>query len=119
MSQPLNPIETILLDYKNGLSPAAICKRTGITEKNYALILKKHSLEFEGLKAMRKSKQKEKRKSDSGRHHDRPATVIESKNKITAEEKLKHLEALLEKEKKKNKDLESLLELAKDHLGKF
>ena len=109
----------ILLDYQMGLSPASICKKFDLSERNYGSIVKRHAVEFKKLRTMRSSKQKEKNNAARGKHQSVPSSLSVQKSKITPEEKIDHLESLLEREKKKNIELEELLRLVKERLGKL
>ena len=111
-------LKEILQDYINGMSPSSICRKFGLSERNYGSILKQYSAAFGEAKEARSMNQKMRRDLLKKNHSGAPVEEVKKK-KITANEKIAHLEKLLQIEQKKNQELESLLKVAKDHLGKF
>ena len=110
-------IQKVLICFKNGDSPAKICKEFGLSERNYCTILKKFPNQFEKAKNKRIMNQKKNKLKNI-------KPVLQSvprpkKTKITDEERIKILERKLELQKKENDELKCLLEVAKEHLGKF
>lgn len=111
----------VLVDYRNGLSPAKICYQYGLSEKNYRTILEKYSPAFKRVRRIREmhqAKARELMKKNRFKGNKVKSDGQRSK-KMTAEEKIKHLQRQLENERKKNQELETILEVAKEHLGKF
>jgi hypothetical protein len=110
--------QKIIRDYGRGISPAQLCRTYDLTEHTFYGILKKFPLKTKAAKAKALLVRKQKHKSGQLNQ-----TVIpkpeEKYPKISDAEKIAHLEKMLENEKKKNRELETLLEVAKDHLGKF
>lgn len=111
-------IRKVLICFKNGDSPAKICKEYGLSERNYFTILKKFPNQFEKAKNKRIMNQK-KKKDFTKRKPGLQAKAQPKQSKITAEDRIKILERKLELQQKENAELKGLLELAKEHLGKF
>lgn len=111
-------IDDLLNAYSSGLSPSKICISFGLSERGYFDIVKKYPV-FQKLKKIRKMNQKKKRNSLKINLHGEKVKEIKKTTAITPEEQLIQLQKRLEHEQKKNKDLEDLLKVAKEKLGKF
>ncbi len=116
-----NPLKLndVLLAYKNGDTTSRICITFGLSERRYYDLFKRHLVQFEPLKKMRHMNQKKKSKFQKTLHVGDKVKVTQNISKITSEEKIAQLEMRLEKERKKNQELETLLKVARDELGKF
>lgn len=113
-----NLIGDLLIAYRNGLSPSKICISFGLSERGYFDIIKKYP-SFQKSKKIRIMNQKKKRDSFKTNLHGNQVEESKKVKSITPEEKISHLQQKLEHEQKKNKELEELLKLAKEKLGKF
>lgn len=109
----------ILEPFKQGISPAKICQIVGMSETAYNRLLKRHPELFNKAKKLRLMNQKKKRNLVQTNLHGEKTDSQKNKTKITPEEKIRALEIRLAKEQKKNAELETLLEVAKEYLGKF
>lgn len=109
----------ILSAYREGTSPSTIAIRFGLSERNFKDIKSLFAQKFKQADRVRAMNQKKKREKLRTNLHGKRVNLPKAAPKATSEEKIKHLEKLLESEQKKNKELESLLAVAKEHLGKF
>lgn len=107
----------MLSAYRNGNSPASICRQFELSERNYGSILLKYRVEFAEARECRKMNQKRSRDKLKSSHAGDKVSPRPSK-KITPEDKIEHLESQLDHERNKNKELEELLRIAKEQLGK-
>lgn len=109
----------IISAFRNGATASRICIAFGLSERRYYELLKRHSEQFDAAKKKRLMNQKKKIKSIQQRHKGPTVDGAIPKKKISSDEKVAHLEKRLELERKKNEQLEELLKIAKEHLGKF
>lgn len=112
-------IDQILSLYQSGATSSRICLTFGLSERRYYELLKRHSVEFQSVKEIRLMAQKKKLSLLRDLHKGPKVDLVKTKERITANEKLAQLERRLEIERKKNLELEGLLKLAQEHLGKF
>lgn len=122
LTSNFNPLlaKKILSAYRNGISPSTICVRFGLSEKNFKDLKLKYADQFNKANKSRAMNQKKIRnRLKTNLHGKKVETSKTTAPKATDEDRIRHLESLIEAERKKNKELEALLKVAKDHLGKF
>lgn len=117
-TQPL-ALTQILSAYRNGLSTSRICRLFALSETRYYNLVKAHKNQFEAAKKMRLMNQKKKIKGVYQVHKGLKVKTVDTDKKITPDEKLERLENRLELERKKNEELERLLKVAQEQLGKL
>ena len=108
----------ILKAFAAGESPAKICIAYGLSERGYFDLIRKHPKGFLRAKKTRLMNQKKKREKAKTLKQGTPTDPVSKGPKMTTDEQIAKLERQLENERKKNKDLEKLLEIAKEFLGK-
>jgi hypothetical protein len=109
----------IIAAVSGGLSASKICVLFGLSETRYYELVRNHSKQFESAKQMRFMAQRKKLKDLKHRQQGPKVEIPKSSKKITSDEKVVHLEKRLEREKKRNEELERLLKIAQEHLGKL
>ena len=111
-------LSQILSMYRNGCRTSRICLTFGLSERRYYELVKRHAQEFERVKKKRLMNQKKKSKTIKELHQGEKVKTFSSSKKITPEERIAELERRLKNEQKKNQQLEALLEVANEFLGK-
>ena len=108
----------VMKSYSKGYPDSKICFEHGISGNNLYKILSKYPELKEKAMANRKKNQKKRKRSI----YDSIGTPVSEKvmdtKKMTDKEKIAHLESRLQNEKKRNKDLETLVKAVKEELGK-
>ena len=110
----------LLKPYSLGDSCWQICKTFMISESMFYTVINK----YPKLKTAARNKRNRnllKKKIEMVKKSKKPKVKLEKlkKEKLSPEEKIKQLEKLLKQEQSKNKEMTTLLEIAKEELGKY
>lgn len=102
----------------NGRTVHEICKDFGVSEAGYYALVKPFpSLRKVAKEKVRKRKQREKQQIEMNKKTTK-VNIPKRKKKRLPQERIKHLEDRLKREKQRNVELEKLLKIAKESLGK-
>lgn len=112
-------VKKLLLDYSNGEPAHQICKAFALSESNFYFIISKFPKLYVAAKKKRKKMILKKKKLLMKNKFNGPKVKVPKKIRSSSAEKIKQLEERLKRERDKNKELEELLRIAKDELGKY
>jgi len=109
----------MIAEFGNGMTIHQICRKFGVSETSYYMLVKPYpELRKIAKEKVIKRKKLEKQKIEMAKKVTK-VDIPKKEKRRTDKERIKHLEDRLKRERKKNLDLEKLLKLAKENLGKF